>query len=98
MITPVYIISQIITVIYVALLNSSYFLKEKIKILIANLLAHIGQTIAMVLLNSYTGATMAFIITIILILTLSKFTYNGYLSLLSVAVTLVLTYGLWQKM
>ena len=98
MITPVYIISQIITVIYVALLNSSYFLKERIKILIANLLAHIGQTIAMVLLNSYTGATMAFIITIILILTLSKFTYNGYLSLLSVAVTLVLTYGLWQKM
>ena len=98
MITPVYIISQIITVIYVALLNSSYFLKERIEILIANLLAHIGQTIAMVLLNSYTGATMAFIITIILILTLSKFTYNGYLSLLSVAVTLVLTYGLWQKM
>lgn len=98
MITPVYIISQIITVIYVALLNSSYFLKEKIKILIANLLAHIGQTIAMVLLNSYTGATMAFIITIILILTLTKFTYNGYLSLLSVAATLVLTYGLWQKM
>ena len=73
-------------------------MKERIKILIANLLAHIGQTIAMVLLNSYTGATMAFIITIILILTLSKFTYNGYLSLLSVAVTLVLTYGLWQKM
>ncbi len=48
MITPVYIISQIITVIYVALLNSSYFLKERIKILIANLLAHTGQTIAMV--------------------------------------------------
>ena len=124
MITPVYIISQIITVIYVALLNSSYFLKERIKILIANLLAHIGQTIAMVLLNGYTGAAMAFImllrdltlvifeklhiksnkinliifiITIILILTLTKFTYNGYLSLLSVAATLVLTYGLWQK-
>lgn len=72
-------------------------MKERIKILIANLLAHIGQTIVMVLLNSYTGATMAFIITIILILTLTKFTYNGYLSLLSVAATLVLTYGLWQK-
>ena len=38
-----------------------------------------------------------FIITIILILTLTKFTYNGLLSLLSVAATLVLTYGLWQK-
>ena len=61
MITPVYIIQQIITVLYVALLNSSYFLKERIKILIANFFAHIGQTIAMLLLNGYTGAAMAFI-------------------------------------
>lgn len=35
--------------------------KDKKKILIANFIVHIWQTIAMVLLNGYTGAAMAVI-------------------------------------
>lgn len=127
-ITFIYIISQIITIIYFAILSFSYLLKERKKILTANFIAHIGQTTAMAMLNGYTGAAMAFImmlrdltlliqekqkkngkeinkkidlliliITIILIITLTIFTYNGPLSLLSVLATLVTTFALWQK-
>lgn len=58
-ITYIYIISQIITIIYYAILSLSYLLKDRNKILIANFIAHIGQTTAMVMLNGYTGAAMA---------------------------------------
>ncbi len=58
-ITLIYIISQIITVVYYAILSLSYLLKDRRKILIANLIAHIGQTTAMVMLNGYTGAAMS---------------------------------------
>lgn len=60
-ITLIYIISQIITIIYFAILSFSYLLKERKKILAANFIAHIGQTTAMAMLNGYTGAAMAFI-------------------------------------
>lgn len=59
--TGIYIISQIITIIYYGLLSFSYLLKDRKKILIANFIAHIGQTIAMALLNGYTGAAMSLI-------------------------------------
>ena len=127
-ITIVYIISQIVTVIYFTILSLSYLLKDRTKILVANFLAHIGQTAAMAMLNGYTGAAMSvimmlrdltlliqehekskgkkinkkldliiLIVTVILIVALTIFTYNGPLSLLSVAATLVTTYALWQK-
>ena len=60
-ITYIYIISQIITIIYFAILSLSYLLKDRRKILGANFIAHIGQTTAMAMLNGYTGAAMAII-------------------------------------
>lgn len=127
-ITNIYIVSQVITIIYYAILSSSYLLKGRKKILIANFIAHIGQTTAMMMLSGYTGASMAvimmlrdltflgiesqksrekdidkrldliiLIITVVLIVTLTIFTYNGPLSLLSVIATLVTTFALWQK-
>lgn len=127
-ITLIYIISQIITVIYFAILSLSYLLKDRTKILSANFVAHIGQTTAMAMLNGYTGAAMSIImmlrdltlliqewgkskgkeinkkldliiliVTVILIVALTIFTYNGPLSLLSVVATLVTTFALWQK-
>lgn len=127
-ITVIYIISQIITVAYFAILSFSYLLKDRKQILGANFLAHIGQASAMAMLNGYTGSAMSIImmlrdltlliqenkkskgkeinkkvdfiiliITVILIIGLTIFTYNGPLSLLSVVATLVTTYALWQK-
>ncbi len=127
-ITPIYIISQIITVAYYAILSSSYLLKDRRIILTSNFVAHIGQASAMAMLKGYTGATMAgimmlrdltlliqeikkskgkdinkkidliiLIVTVVLMITLTIFTYNGPLSLLSVIATLVTTYALWQK-
>ncbi len=60
-ITYIYIISQIITVLYFTILSGSYLLKNRKKILLANFFAHVGQTMAMVLLKGYTGGAMAFI-------------------------------------
>ncbi len=127
-ITSIYIISQIITIAYFAILSFSYLLKDRRKILTANFVAHIGQTTAMAMLNGYTGAAMAgvmmlrdlillvqerikskgkdinkkfdlsiLIITVILVVVLTIFTYNGPLSLLSVIATLITTFALWQK-
>lgn len=126
--TVIYIISQIITVMYYAILSLSYLLKDRKKILIANFVAHIGQTTAMAMLNGYTGAAMSIImmlrdltlliqemqkskgkkinnkidfailiITVVLMIVLTIYTYNGPLSLLSVIATLVTTFALWQK-
>lgn len=127
-ITLIYIISQVITVIYFAILSLSYLLKDRNKILTANFVAHIGQATAMAMLNGYTGAAMSvimilrdltlliqenkkskgkeinkkldliiLIVTFVLIIALTIFTYNGPLSLLSVVATLVTTFSLWQK-
>lgn len=124
----VYIISQIITIAYYAILSFGYLLKDRKRILTANFVAHIGQTTAMAMLSGYTGAAMAlimmfrdlvflvqetkkskgkeinksfdlgiFIVTVILIIMLTVFTYNGPLSLLSVIATLIGTFALWQK-
>lgn len=60
-ITLIYIISQVITVAYFAILSLSYLLKDRTKILTANFVAHIGQTTAMAMLNGYTGAAMSVI-------------------------------------
>lgn len=123
MFTKIYIISQIITVIYYGFLCTSFLLKNRKKILFANLLAHIGQTTAMILLNGYTGAAMGgvmalrdvtfffqdgkeknknidfiiFVVSNLLIIILTIFTYNGLLSLLSVIASIISTYALYQK-
>lgn len=60
-ITSIYVVSQVITIMYFAVLSLSYLLKDRNKILIANFVAHIGQTIAMAMLNGYTGAAMSLI-------------------------------------
>lgn len=127
-VTNIYIISQIITIAYYAILSFGYLLKDRKRILTANFVAHIGQTTAMAMLNGYTGAAMAvimmlrdliflvqemkkskgkeinkkfdlsiLIMTVILIIMLTAFTYNGPLSLLSVIATLIGTFALWQK-
>ncbi len=124
----IYLVSQLITIIYYAVLCFTFMLKDRSKILVLNFIAHIGQTTAMYMLGGYTGASMAFImmlrdlifwiqekrkykssednkkvdiivliITIILILTLTIFTYNGVLSLLSVVAAFITTISLWQK-
>ena len=127
-ITVIYIISQIITVAYFGVLTLSYLLQNRLKILVTNFIAHIGQTISMAMLNGYTGAAMSLIMTIrdlvllvqekrkikgrkvsekfdliVLVVTvivgifLTVFTYNGFLSLMSVIATLITTVSLWQK-
>ena len=63
-ITVIYIISQIITVAYFGVLTLSYLLQNRLKILVTNFIAHIGQTISMAMLNGYTGAAMSLIMTI----------------------------------
>lgn len=127
-ITLIYIISQIITVAYFGVLTLSYLLQNRMKILVTNFVAHIGQTVSMAMLNGYTGAAMSLIMTIrdlvlliqekrkvkgkkiserfdlmVLVITvaavilLTIFTYNGFLSLMSVVATLITTISLWQK-
>ena len=63
-ITPIYVLSQIITIIYFGLLNISYLVKDRTKILTSNMFAHIGQILAMALLKGYTGAAMAVVMLI----------------------------------
>ena len=63
-ITVIYIISQIITVAYFGVLTLSYLLQNRLKILVTNFIAHVGQTISMAMLNGYTGAAMSLIMTI----------------------------------
>ncbi len=60
-INVVYIISQIVTVIYYGFLCASFLIKERDKILFTNFLAHFGQAIAMGLLGGYTGACMSIV-------------------------------------
>jgi len=63
-VTVIYIISQIITVAYFGVLTLSYLLQNRLKILVTNFIAHVGQTISMAMLNGYTGAAMSLIMTI----------------------------------
>lgn len=62
--TKSYIISQILVVIMYVFLGISYFSKERNKILISNIFAHIFQTISPLFLNGYTGAMMGFIMVV----------------------------------
>ena len=56
--TLAYLASQILTIIIYICLCSTYFLKIRKKILILNVIAHIIQAIAFLLLGGLTGAAM----------------------------------------
>lgn len=61
--TKTYLIAQVITVVYYGFLCASFWLKDRRQILGANLLAHIGQALAMFLLGGLSGSAMAGIMT-----------------------------------
>ena len=56
-----YTMSQVLTVIVYILLCSTYFLKNRNKILVTNILAHIVQAASFLLLNGLTGFAMCFV-------------------------------------
>ena len=56
-----YTISQFLIVIVYILICSTYFLKNRRKILIINIIAHIFQAGSFLLLNGLTGVAMNFV-------------------------------------
>lgn len=56
-----YTLSQVLIVIVYILICITYFLKNRKKILITNILAHIFQAISFLLLNGLTGVAMNFV-------------------------------------
>ncbi len=56
-----YIVSQIITFLYYGILGISFLQKDRRKVLILNILVDLLQSIAMYLLNGYTGSAMGLI-------------------------------------
>ena len=68
-----YTMSQVLTVIVYILLCSTYFLKNRNKILVTNILVHIVQAASFLLLNGLTGFAMClYIFSMILFLLLMK--------------------------
>jgi len=59
--TPIYIASQVLTIAMYATLATSYYLKDRTKILLINFLGCILIGGAYLLLSAYTGAVMALI-------------------------------------
>lgn len=126
-ITTTYVVSQIFVIITYIFLASTYYAKDRKKILIINFVSLISNLIAYILLNAYTGLAMCIVAIIrniififdekkngkseyikkkdILILIVlyvisiisAIFTYNGFLSLLSVFATMLYTFSVWQK-
>lgn len=122
-----YILSQIFTVMMYALLATTYFLKDRKKILIISFIALVANGLEYLFLFAWSGLAMCIFalarniiflldekknekeekinkkdITILLVLyfivaILAVFTYDGFLSLLSVFGTMVYTYSVWQK-
>lgn len=56
--TPTYVASQALIIIIYACLCSTYFLRNRKKILILNIIAHIIQAISFLLLGGLTGVAM----------------------------------------
>lgn len=122
-----YILSQLFTILMYAMLASTYYLKDRKKILIVNFLGTISIGIAYVFLEAWTGFAMCIVALIrnvifmidekkngkketisvkdifllmffFLIIGISTiFTYDGFLSLLSIFATMLYTYSVWQK-
>lgn len=59
--TPIYIISQILTVVVYICLCVTYFLRSRNNILIVNIIAHVMQAISFLLLGGLTGVAMNFV-------------------------------------
>ena len=125
--TLTYIISQVFTILMYILLATTYYLKDRKKILVVSFLSTIAIGTAYVLLNAWTGFAMCIVAIIrnsifiidekkngkketitqkdilvliffFLIIGISTiFTYDGFLSLLSVFATMLYTYSVWQK-
>ncbi len=122
-----YILSQVFTVITYILLGTTYFLKERKKIIIVNFISLISNALEYLFLFAWSGFGMCIfagirntiflvdekkngkretiskkdiiilIILCIMALIFAIFTYNGFLSLLSIFATLLYTYSIWQK-
>ena len=56
-----YILSQILIIIVYAFICTTYFFKNRKKILVANIIAHVLQAISFLLTGGLTGAAMDFI-------------------------------------
>ena len=59
-----YILSQVFTIIMYILLASTYYLKDRKKILIVGFLSIVATAIAYILLNAWTGFAMCIVATI----------------------------------
>lgn len=56
-----YTLSQVLIIIVYALICATYFLRDRKRILIINILAHIFQAFSLLLLNGLTGVAMNFV-------------------------------------
>lgn len=122
-----YILSQIFTIINYALLGSTYYAKDRKKVLILNFSNIIAEGMSYIFLNAWTGLAMCIvalirngiflldekkngkrdkinkkdviilIVLFIILIVSGIFTYDGFLSLLSVFATALYTYSVWQK-
>lgn len=122
----IYIISQIITIIFYGLFAWSYFLKTRKMIIIVGSLAVLFNAVAFILLGAWSGVAMCaialarnlvcywsegnshrltrisdsklfLIVVFITIFICSLFTYEGFLSLMSIFATSIYSYSVWQK-
>ena len=59
--TPTYIISQVFTVLMYILLATTYYVKDRKKVLVVNFLATISIAIAYILLNAWSGFAMCIV-------------------------------------
>jgi len=122
-----YVLSQVFTILMYVLLATTYFLKDRKKILVLSFASLIANALEYLFLFAWAGMAVCIIALIrntiflidekkngkrekitkkdyiilailYLILILSGiFTYDGFLSLLSVLATMIYTYSVWQK-
>ncbi|MBQ6991540.1 MAG: YgjV family protein [Clostridia bacterium] len=59
--TPMYIVSQLLVIIYYLIYSWTFHLKDSNKILIFGIIATIISSISYLLLNAYTGMAMCFV-------------------------------------
>jgi len=59
--TPMYIVSQLLVIIYYLIYSWTFHLKDSNKILIFGIIATIISSLSYVLLNAYTGMAMCFV-------------------------------------
>jgi hypothetical protein len=119
--TPIYIVAQIVTIVFYAIFAYSYFLKKRRAILVAGIIGLILNAAAFVLLGAWSGlatcsialignlipyfkktkkfgeSTWFFMLILCALTVAAIFTFNGFLSLMSVFATVCYRYSVWQK-